>query len=79
VAVPEVETEQIRIGCLVKRPPVASRAVWRRLAYAGTPLPLSSAITTPPVPDRPDRHAANLCVFSIKNAKIRKVPRDADR
>jgi len=79
VAVSEVKTEEIRIGCLVKRPPVASRAVRRRLPYAGTSLTLSSAITTPPVPDRPDGHAADLGVFSIKNANIRKLPRDVDR
>src|SRR5215469_13360883 len=35
VAVSEVKTEQIRIGCLVKGPPVAPGAVGRRFPYAG--------------------------------------------
>ena len=79
VAVPEVKTEEIRIGCLVKGPPVAPRAVGQRFPYAGTSLTLSSAITASPVPDRPGRYAADLGVFSIKNANIRKLPCDVDR
>jgi len=65
VAVSEVKTEQIRIGCLINGPPVASRAVWRRFPYAGPSPALSSAITAPPVADRLDGHAADLGVFSI--------------
>jgi len=65
VAVSEVKTEQIRIGCLVKVAPVAPWAVWRRLPYAGTSVALNSAITAPPVPDRLDGHAADLGIFSI--------------
>jgi hypothetical protein len=79
VAVSEVKIEQIRVGCLIKGPPVASRAVWRRFPYSGTPVVLNSAITAPPVPDRPDGHAADLGVFSIKNAKVRKLSGDVDR